>query len=67
MIARRVGFPMTQQFPIQHILDQMNIDIDVTKSLIIPVVGLLIRRDEQGLIRAFDWEYRILPCMLGCL
>ena len=53
------GFSMSQPFLIQRILGALNIDMAVTKSHSTQVVGPLLSREKQGLIRKYDWKYRM--------
>ena len=58
---------MSQSYLIQRILDEVNIDMAVTKSRSIPVVGPLLSRDKQGSKIKYFWNYRMLTGMLGYL
>ena len=61
------GFPMTQPFLIKCILETANIDLRMTNSRPMPVIGSLLSRDEDGPDKKHEWKYRTLTGMLGYL
>jgi len=61
------GFTMTQSFSIKRILGAAKIDLRMTNSRPMPVIGSLLSRDEDGPDKKHEWKYRTLTGMLGYL